>query len=74
MLGIGNRVGHVQLGKGPVQTGGMTVKVDQLAVQHAGHLIDAIGHQESPVKDRHFGLIFRQIFSIDIDCAHASPP
>ena len=30
--------------------------VDQLAVQHGGHFVDAVGKQEAAVEDRDLGL------------------
>jgi len=47
----------------------MPVEVDQLAVQHAGDLVDAIGHQEGPVENRDLGLALGQILAIHIDGA-----
>ncbi len=51
------------------QTFAVTVKVDQLAVKDAGHLIDAVSHQETTVKDRDLRLRLGHIVSVHIDGA-----
>ena len=52
----------------------MAGKVDQLAIQHRGHLVDPIGHQEATVKDRDLGLMLGQIIAIQVNGAgHGQP-
>ena len=65
---------HIELIERPLQPHAMPVKINQLAAQNTRHLIDAIGHQERPVKDRHLGFILGQVVSIQINCAHIFHP
>jgi hypothetical protein len=59
-----DRVAHTQFGQGPLQADRVPVKVDQFAVQNGRHLIDPVSHQETPIKDRDFGLMLGQVIAV----------
>mmetsp|Transcript_170 Transcript_170/g.537 ORF Transcript_170/g.537 Transcript_170/m.537 type:complete len:672 (+) Transcript_170:116-2131(+) len=65
---------HVQLIQRALQAHGMTVKIDQLAIQNRCHLIDAIRHQKPAIKDRHLGLSLGQVITIHINSPHIIYP
>ncbi|MGY3440426.1 hypothetical protein ACVW17_000427 [Bradyrhizobium sp. USDA 4473] len=49
--------------------------VDQLALEHRRHLIDAVGEQETAVEHRDLGLGMRHVRAVDVsDLFHASSP
>ena len=52
----------------------MPVEIDQLATQHARHLVDPVGHQEPAVEDRHGRLGLGQIVSVHVNSAHGRHP
>ena len=47
----------------------MAGKVDQLAVQDGGDLVDTVGHHEATVEDRDFRLGLGQVVAVQIDGA-----
>ncbi len=51
------------------QTFGMTLFVDQPAVQNGANLIDGIGKLQTAVFDMHRSLCMRQITAIDVSNA-----
>ena len=74
-LVIRHRRGHVQFCQRPGQAFAMAGKVDELAAQHACHLINAIGHKEAAVEDADLGVFLGQIGSVHIDgAAHSIYP
>ena len=53
----------------------MTFEINQLAIKHAGHLVDAIRKKEPAIKDRDLGLFFGYVVSVHIDdAAHGRSP
>ena len=71
-VGIRTGGGHVQFTQAAGQPGAMAGKVDQLAIQHRGHFINAVRHQEAAVEDRDGGLVLGQILAVQIDRSRQS--
>jgi hypothetical protein len=59
-LVVGHGACHVQLAQRPLQPRRMAREIDELAAQHARHLVDAVGEQEAPVEDADLGLFLGQ--------------
>ena len=68
-FGVRMRVGHAKLGQRACQPHAMAGKVDQLAAEDRGDLIDPVRHQKPPVKDRHHRFGFGQVLAVHMDDA-----
>src|SRR5690606_15281891 len=61
------RHGHAELAGRAMEPRRMAGIVDQLAVEHAGHFVDTVGHEEAAVEHGDLGVRFRQPLAVDVD-------
>ena len=59
-LGVVDRRRHVELTERAMQPREVAREVDQLAVEHRRHLVDAVGEQEAAVEHADLRLLLRQ--------------
>src|SRR6056297_1371674 len=72
---VRDRRGHGELAQAPPQPPAVPVEIDELALQHRGHLVDPVGEQEPPVEDRDLRLRLVDVVAVHVDRpAHAAPP
>jgi hypothetical protein len=53
----------------------MQIVINQFSIDRSRDLIDPVSEQKTPIKNRDFSFIFREITPIDVDYpAHQHPP
>ena len=60
---------HVEFAQGAVEAAHVTRVVHQLAVHHAGHLVNAVGEEQAAVENRDLGVVFRTVPPVEVDRA-----
>ena len=63
------RARQAQLAQRALEARGVALKVDQLAIEDAGHLVDSVGHEESAIEDRDLGLGRGHVLAVQVDGA-----